>query len=82
MQIETMELHICPNQDCTKTIEGALPTCTALHTLVLVGASPLRLSSLAKASNLTHLALNFCAGMKARHLLKLKSLRWGALPTA
>ena len=70
-----MELHVCPWEDCTSILSKALPTCQALHTLVLVGACPLQLNRLTEACSLECLALNFCAGLEAHHLPQLTSLR-------
>ena len=70
-----MELHYTPERGCTDIKAEALPTCERLHTLLLVGLSPLRLSKLARAPCLECLALNFCAGMTASRLLKLTRLR-------
>ena len=74
-QLEVLKLHIPPEESCSKILSIALPTCTRLHTLVLVGANPLDLAMLSKATRLEALALNFCAGMDAEQLTTLTSLR-------
>ena len=75
VQLEILELHIPPDHDCGDIIDTALPTCTRLHTLVLVGANPLDLAQLSQAPQLASLALNFCAGLDAEKLTTLTSLR-------
>lgn len=71
-----MELHMWSMND-TNLLRRALSRCTALRTLVLVGAAPLRLSDLDKAVNLACLALNFCAGMSVQGLTLMTNLRYG-----
>ena len=73
VQVEIMELHLRSMEDCV--LKDAVASCTALHTLVLVGACPLRLSTLAPICSLQCLALNLCAGLAAEQLLGLTSLR-------
>ena len=75
VQLEVLELHLPPEESCCKILSNALPTCTRLHTLVLVGANPLDLATLSQATRLEALALNFCAGMDAKQLTTLTSLR-------
>ena len=42
---------------------------------MLVGANPLDLATLSQATSLEALSLNFCAGMVAKQLTTLTSLR-------
>ena len=56
-----------------------------MHTLVLAGAVPLRLSDLASVPSLQCLSLSFCAGLQAAALPQLTRVRcriYMAVPSA